>query len=353
MTVMSYDVVVVGGGHAGVEAAWAVARMGCSVALVTIHADAIARMSCNPAIGGLGKGHMVREIDALGGLMALATDEGGIQFRILNRRKGPAVQAPRAQADQLLYPQAVQSRLRSLTGLELIEATVDSLMVAQAKECACGANLRMTGVRLHDGRELSCRAVVLAPGTFLCGLMHCGERQTPGGRIGEPPAQALSNNLRQLGFTLGRLKTGTPPRVHRDSVDFSRLEAQPGDDPPRPFSFLNRTITQPQIKCWITHTNLRTHDLIRANLHRAPMYSGQIRSRGPRYCPSIEDKVVRFPAKSSHQIFLEPEGYDHPLVYCNGISTSLPVDVQEPMVHSIVGLEEARIVRYGYAVEYD
>jgi len=370
---MTYDVLVIGGGHAGAEAAWAAARTGCTAALVTMRIDAIGRMSCNPAIGGLGKGQMVREIDALGGLMALAIDKAGIQFRTLNRSKGPAVWAPRAQADRALYTAAVLELLRSTDGLDIVEGLVESLLVDRTcgapsrrdpKGSADDANrepgrprpgrlLRITGVRLQDGRELRCRAVVLTTGTFLRGLMHCGETQTEGGRIGEPAATALSRNLAALGFTLGRLKTGTPPRVHRDSIDSTRLAAQPGDQPPVPFSFMTESVTQPQIECWITHTNRHVHELIRANIHRAPMYSGQIRSRGPRYCPSIEDKVVRFPDKTSHQIFLEPEGYDDPLIYCNGIPTSLPEDVQGPMVRAITGLERAEIVQFGYAIEYD
>jgi len=370
---MAYDVIVIGGGHAGAEAAWASARMGMSTALITMSVEAIGRMSCNPAIGGLGKGQIVREIDALGGLMGLAADAGGIQFRMLNRSKGPAVWAPRAQADRALYAEAVLEKLRSADGLDLIEGLVDSLMVEEADaHCSdpdpaatdsgkpANANLsngtvrlKVVGVRLQDGRDLRCGAVVLAPGTFLRGLMHCGERQTQGGRVGERAAMRLSEELQRLGFTLGRLKTGTPPRVHRDSVDFDRLTPQPGDDPPVPFSFMTDALSQPQIDCWITHTNERTHQLIRDNIDRAPMYSGQIKSRGPRYCPSIEDKVMRFADKGSHQLFLEPEGYDNPLIYCNGIPTSLPVDVQEPLVHSICGLHKARIVQYGYAIEYD
>lgn len=355
MTESCFDIVVIGGGHAGAEAAWAAARMGCRTALVTMCADAIGRMSCNPAIGGLGKGQMVREIDALGGMMGLAIDAGGIQFRQLNRSKGPAVWAPRAQADRTLYAEAVHSLLRSVDGLDIIEGLVGDLQVeGGAGDGTVGrAEGRIAGVRLQDGRELRCRAAIVTTGTFLRGLMHCGEATSEGGRIGEASSVTLSDHLRRLGFTLGRLKTGTPPRIHRDSINYAGLETQPGDDPPVPFSFLNGPPQQRQVDCWITHTNERTHGLIQANIHRAPMYSGQIASRGPRYCPSIEDKVVRFADKTSHQIFLEPEGYDHPWIYCNGISTSLPADVQEPLVRSIRGLENARIEQYGYAVEYD
>jgi tRNA uridine 5-carboxymethylaminomethyl modification enzyme len=351
-----FDVVVIGGGHAGAEAAWAAARMGCSVALVTMRIEAIARMSCNPAIGGLGKGQIVREIDAMGGLMGLAIDRAGIQFRMLNRSKGPAVQAPRAQADRALYTQVVIDLLRSMPNLELVEGTAEAVRVqgsgfSEGKRCQ--DDFSVTGVRLTDGRELHAKAVVLTTGTFLRGLMHCGPVLTEGGRIGEPAAVGLSGSLETLGFTLGRLKTGTPPRIHRDSVDYDRMTPQPGDEPPAPFSFMNDRIAQRQVPCWITHTNENTHRIIRDNIHRAPMYSGQIKSRGPRYCPSVEDKVMRFADKSSHQVFLEPEGYDTPWMYCNGIPTSLPKDVQEAMVHSIAGLERAEIVQFGYAVEYD
>ncbi len=352
-----YDIIVIGGGHAGTEAAWAAARAGCSVALVTMRVEAIGRMSCNPAIGGLGKGQIVREIDALGGLMGLAIDRGGIQFRMLNRRKGPAVWAPRAQADRQLYAEAVQALLGGADGLELVEGLVDELLVEDIAdgrpESKGDTPFRMRGVRLQDGRELAAPVVIVTTGTFLRSLMHCGEQKTEGGRIGEQSANALSENLKRLGFTLGRLKTGTPPRIHRDSIDLDRLESQPGDDPPVPFSFMNPRLDQPQIHCWITYTNPRVHAIIRDNLHRAPMYSGQIDSRGPRYCPSIEDKVVRFADKDRHQIFLEPEGYENHWVYCNGISTSLPRDLQEPIIHAIEGLEHAEIVQHGYAVEYD
>ncbi len=346
-----YDVIVIGGGHAGTEAAWASARLGVPTLLVTMDPDAIGRMSCNPAIGGIGKGQMVREIDALGGLMGLATDAGGIQFRMLNRRKGPSVWSPRAQCDRKLYASAVQRLLCGTDNLTIEAGTIDVLETIEIP--GEPRRSRITGVRLGDGRRFGCRCVVITTGTFLRGLMHTGERKVEGGRVGEQSAVGLSDNLRSLGFELGRLKTGTPPRVARDSIDYSGLEVQPGDEKPAPFSFMNDAVLQPQIDCWITYTNERTHEMIRENLHRAPMYSGQIESTGPRYCPSIEDKVVRFAEKDRHQIFLEPEGYDSDRIYCNGISTSLPVDVQEPFVRSIEGMENARIVQHGYAVEYD
>jgi tRNA uridine 5-carboxymethylaminomethyl modification enzyme len=308
-------------------------------------------MSCNPAMGGLGKGQIVREVDALGGLMGLATDRAGIQFRMLNRSKGPAVWAPRAQADRKLYTKAVHSLLGEARSLEIIEGLVETIQTDG--ESVGGRRPRVCGVTLHDGRELKTRAVVLTTGTFLCGLMHCGLEQTVGGRLGEPAAAGLSASLRSLGFELGRLKTGTPPRVHRDSVDYEACEVQPGDEVPTPFSFMTDGILQPQVNCWITWTNRKVHEHIFANLERAPLYSGQIKSTGPRYCPSIEDKVVRFADKPKHQVFLEPEGYDSERTYCNGISTSLPKDVQEAFLHEIPGLERARIVQYGYAIEYD
>jgi tRNA uridine 5-carboxymethylaminomethyl modification enzyme len=420
MQAKHFDIIVVGGGHAGVEAAWAAAQLGASVALVTMQREAIGRMSCNPAIGGLGKGQMVREIDALGGLMGLAADQAGIQFRMLNRSKGPAVWAPRAQSDRHGYPRIVQQLLAQARNVEVIEGSVeaietrdegtegrrdeerqqglrdrgiegsgdeensrrqnietsrrqnnDALTLPSPKgrgEQAEGINdhdgyreestigspqRRIAGVRLADGRTLAADAVILTTGTFLRGLMHCGEEKTEGGRVGEASATGISAALASLGFELGRLKTGTPPRIHRDTIDYSRCEPQPGDEVPTPFSYMTDAITQPQVPCWVTWTNATVHGHIQANLHRAPMYSGQIQSTGPRYCPSIEDKVVRFADKPKHQVFLEPEGYDNERVYCNGISTSLPRDVQDAIVRDIPGLENAKILQYGYAVEYD
>jgi len=343
-----FDILVVGGGHAGIEAAWAASKLGAKTALITMSADAIGRMSCNPAIGGLGKGQMVREIDALGGIMGLATDQAGIQFRMLNRSKGPAVWAPRAQCDRDAYPKAVQQLLRQSTSLDIIEGAVEEIHTRRDD-----GETRVTAVTLADGRRLETDALILTTGTFLRGLMHCGQEQTDGGRVGEPAAVGISAALLSLGFELGRLKTGTPPRVHRDSVDYTACEIQPGDDVPIPFSHMTDAILQRQVDCWVTWTHAGVHRHIVANLHRAPMYSGQIQSRGPRYCPSIEDKVVRFSDKPKHQIFLEPEGYENERIYCNGISTSLPKDVQDAFVHEVPGLERARILQYGYAVEYD
>ncbi len=347
----NYDVVVIGGGHAGAEAVWAASRMGADVALITMDAEAIGRMSCNPAIGGLGKGQMVREIDALGGLMGLAIDKAGIQFRMLNRSKGPAVWAPRAQADRIAYPRALQEFLVQARSIDIIEGLVDEIITEDAS--SNGNTQRVTGVTLQDGRRISGQTVIVTTGTFLRALMHCGPDKIDGGRVGEPHAAGLSDSLQALGLQLARLKTGTPPRVHRDSIDYSRCQEQLADEFPTPFSFMTDVITQPQIRCWITWTNHRVHEHIRANLHRAPMYTGQIQSTGPRYCPSIEDKVVRFADKPKHQVFLEPEGYDDDRVYCNGVSTSLPRDVQEAFIREIPGLEKARIVQHGYAVEYD
>jgi tRNA uridine 5-carboxymethylaminomethyl modification enzyme len=338
------DVIVIGGGHAGCEAAAAAARMGARTALVTHRFSTIGAMSCNPAIGGLGKGHLVREIDALDGLMGRVADEGGIQFRVLNRRKGPAVRGPRAQADRKLYAAAMQRAIRAVADLTIIEGEADDVMVADG---------RVSGVRLAYGRTFAAGAVVLTTGTFLRGLIHIGERQTPAGRVGEAPAVGLSLTLERLGFRLGRLKTGTPPRLDGTTIDWGRLELQPGDDPPEPFSALTERIANRQIQCAITRTTEATHQIIRANVHRSPMYSGQIQSRGPRYCPSIEDKIVRFGERDGHQIFLEPEGLDDATVYPNGISTSLPEEVQLAVVASIPGLENARVIRPGYAIEYD
>jgi tRNA uridine 5-carboxymethylaminomethyl modification enzyme len=338
------DVIVVGGGHAGCEAAAAAARMGASVALVTHRFATIGAMSCNPAIGGLGKGHLVREIDALDGLMGRVADEGGIQFRVLNRRKGPAVRGPRAQADRRLYAAAMQRAIRETANLAVVEGEVDDLVLAEG---------RVSGIRLADGRAVSAGAVVLTTGTFLRGLIHIGERTIPAGRVGEAPAIGLSATLARLGFALGRLKTGTPPRLDGRTIDWGRVEMQPGDEPPEPFSTLTDRIPNPQVQCGITRTVEATHRIIRENVDRSPMYSGQIASRGPRYCPSIEDKIVRFGERDGHQIFLEPEGLDDSTVYPNGISTSLPEEVQLALVATIPGLERARLIRPGYAIEYD
>jgi tRNA uridine 5-carboxymethylaminomethyl modification enzyme len=339
-----FDVIVIGGGHAGCEAAAAAARIGAQTALITHQFATIGAMSCNPAIGGLGKGHLVREIDALDGLMGRVADAGGIQFRILNRRKGPAVRGPRAQADRKLYSKAMQAAIRETPNLEVIEGEVDDLVIQDGRVC---------GVKFTDGREISAGAVVLTTGTFLRGLIHIGERQIPAGRVGEAPALGLSHTLERIGFTLGRLKTGTPPRLDGRTIDWSALEMQPGDDPPEPFSILTARIENPQIQCGITRTVEATHKIIRDNVHRSPMYSGQIESRGPRYCPSIEDKIVKFGERNGHQIFLEPEGLDDHTVYPNGISTSLPEDVQHELVATIPGLQRAQFVRPGYAIEYD
>src|SRR5690242_11437882 len=339
-----FDVIVIGGGHAGCEAAAAAGRMGARTALVTHRFATVGAMSCNPAIGGLGKGHLVREIDALDGLMGQVADRGGIQFRVLNRRKGPAVRGPRAQADRKLYAAAMRAAIRETANLTVIEGEADELILSGD---------RVTGIRLANGRTLSAGAVVITTGTFLRGLIHLGERNWPAGRVGEAPALGLSKSFERAGFTLGRLKTGTPPRLDGTTIDWSAVEMQPGDDPPEPFSVMTDRITTPQIQCGITRTTAATHEVIRANVHRSPMYSGQIKSSGPRYCPSIEDKIVKFGDRDGHQIFLEPEGLDDTTVYPNGISTSLPEDVQLGIIASIPGLARAKMVRPGYAIEYD
>src|SRR6516165_1431348 len=340
----SFDVIVVGGGHAGCEAAAAAAGMGARVALITQRFTTIGAMSCNPSIGGLGKGHLVREIDALDGLMARVADAAGIQFRMLNRRKGPAVRGPRAQADRKLYAAAMQAAISETANLSVIEGEADELLVSDG---------RVIGVRLADGRELRAGAVVVTTGTFLRGLIHLGEKNWPAGRVGEAPAMGLSKSFERAGFVLGRLKTGTPPRLDGTTIDWASVDMQPGDDPPEPFSVMTKRIATPQIQCGITRTTAATHEVIRANVHRSPMYSGQIKSTGPRYCPSVEDKIVRFGDRDGHQIFLEPEGIDDTTVYPNGISTSLPEEVQLGIIASIPGLEKARMIRPGYAIEYD
>ncbi|MDE3012339.1 MAG: tRNA uridine-5-carboxymethylaminomethyl(34) synthesis enzyme MnmG [Pseudomonadota bacterium] len=341
----SFEVIVIGGGHAGTEAALAAARMGRPTLLVTQNLEALGQMSCNPSIGGIGKGHLVKEVDALGGAMGLAADMAGIQFRTLNARKGPAVRATRAQADRVLYRRAIRARLEAQENLALLQDSVEDLILQAG---------RVAGVRTLQGLDIHARAVVLTTGTFLGGVIHVGLQQSAGGRVGDAPSIALAQRLRELKLPVGRLKTGTPPRLDGRSIDYSRLQAQPGDTPEPVFSFLgNRAMHPRQVPCWITHTNAHTHDIIRSGLDRSPMYTGVIEGVGPRYCPSIEDKIHRFADRDSHQIFLEPEGLDTHEVYPNGISTSLPLDVQWNLVRSIPGLESARILRPGYAIEYD
>lgn len=345
MKQLCFDVIVVGGGHAGCEAAAAASRMGAKTALLTHKIDTIGVMSCNPAIGGLGKGHLVREIDALDGVMGRVIDQAGIQFRMLNASKGPAVRGPRAQADRKLYRQGMQSLLLNYENLILVEGAADDLII--------DSHGAIKGLRCLDGKELSCGAVVLTTGTFLRGLIHRGEERIPAGRVGEQPTIGLAETLQRLNFPLARLKTGTPARIDGRTIDWSVLEEQPGDNPPQPFSFMTDQIRVPQIPCHITYTTEKTHDIIRANLHRAPMYSGAIKGTGPRYCPSIEDKVVRFADKERHQIFLEPEGLDDPTIYPNGISNALPIEVQAELLRSIPGLEKAEVFEWAYAIEYD
>ncbi|HMO12521.1 MAG TPA: tRNA uridine-5-carboxymethylaminomethyl(34) synthesis enzyme MnmG [Pirellulaceae bacterium] len=343
-----YDIIVIGAGHAGTEAACAAARLGAQTCLLTTNLDTVGQMSCNPAIGGVAKGHLVREIDALGGLMGEAIDATGIQFRMLNRRKGPAMHSPRAQADKKAYQNWIKRRVESLANLHLRQERVDDLITEQH-----GGKSRVVGVRVSGDAVYHASAVILTTGTFLQAIMHTGEQTTPGGRGGEGTSAGISGALQRLGIRLERFKTGTPPRLNAASIDFSKTEEQPGDECPQPFSFLNRELNVAQIPCYITYTNDEVHRLIRDNLHRAPMYSGRIQSSGPRYCPSIEDKVVRFADKERHQLFLEPEGRETFEVYVNGVSTSLPRDVQDAMFKRIQGLENAQIMRYGYAVEYD
>ncbi len=343
-----FDILVVGAGHAGTEAAAAAARMGAKTALLTSNLDTVALMSCNPAIGGVGKGQIVREIDALGGLMGEAIDATGIQFRMLNRRKGPAMHGPRAQADKAEYHRFLKHRLESTENLSPRQETATGLMVERK-----AGRLRVAGVRVMGGVEYRAKAVILTTGTFLEAVLHYGQQRISGGRAGEAAVLGMSGSLREAGIRIARFKTGTPPRLNARSIDYSHTEIQPGDDDPRPFSFLNARITQAQVPCWITYTNKAVHDVIRANLDRAPMYSGQIQSTGPRYCPSIETKVVRFADKERHQLFLEPEGRRTNEIYVNGLPTSLPRDVQDEMVRLIPGLAKAEILRYGYAIEYD
>jgi tRNA uridine 5-carboxymethylaminomethyl modification enzyme len=340
----TYDVIVIGGGHAGTEAAAAAARMGARTCLLTHKKATVGEMSCNPAIGGIAKGTLVREIDALDGIMGRAIDRAGIHYKMLNASKGPAVRGPRAQADRKLYREAVQALLAEYENLVTVEDAADDIVMEHGQvQAVIGAS----GTRYVTGN------VVLTTGTFLNGLIHCGEKQTPAGRIGEKPSIALADSIRKLGLTIGRLKTGTPARLDGTTINWAVCQPQPGDNPPVPFSFMTGKVTVPQITCYITHTTDKTHEIIRENIHRSPMYSGQIKSSGPRYCPSIEDKITRFADRERHQIFLEPEGLDDSTVYPNGISTSLPEEVQLALIATIPGLENARVIRPGYAIEYD
>ncbi len=353
---MKYDILVIGGGHAGAEAAAAAAKRGVKTALLTANLDTVAAMSCNPAIGGVAKGQIVREVDALGGLVGEVIDETGIQFRMLNRRKGPAMHGPRAQADKRMYQTVMKQRLEQQENLTLRQEMVTELLVEETPTASsenAGQRLRVRGVKTLTGETYLAEKVILTTGTFLCGILHYGSTQLEGGRSGEPAAVHLSESLRRCGIRLARFKTGTPARLHGGTLDYSKMIEHPGDDEPTPFSFLNDRLEVEQISCWMTHTNETMHGIIRENLHLAPMYSGQISSAGPRYCPSIETKVVRFAEKSQHQIFLEPEGRRTAEVYVNGMSTSLPCAVQEAMIHAISGLERAVIMRYAYAIEYD
>ena len=342
---MNYrQVIVIGAGHAGVEAAWAAARMGFDVAICTLTRDTVAHMPCNPAIGGTAKGHLVREIDALGGLMGVAIDATAIQFKLLNRSRGPAVWSPRAQADKQVYSAWVRSALEADPRISWIVGRAGRIVIQ---------NGRVAGLALEDGDVYRCEALVVTTGPFLNGLVHVGPEQRPAGRAGEPPSRDLAESLKAIGFEWGRLKTGTPPRLHRRSIDFSRFTAEGGDDPPVPFSFMSGPIERPQIDCHIVHTTDRVHDLVRSNIAKSPLYNGQINGVGPRYCPSLEDKVMRFPHRERHQIFLEPEGLATDEIYVNGFSMSLPADVQRDLVHALPGLEDAEMIRPGYAVEYD